>query len=285
MGLLTDVEDRIDRLVRRVFPKRADAGVQPVEIAREMVKVMERGRTLSVDAIYVPNVYRAAVHTDDFAALSPVLKTVSRDAASHVEKVAEKRGLSFTGPVRLEIVPDEGREPGTVVVTAGFEEVVGSGGTVRAQAIRGPLHRDGGSLLDGVDGSETRRYSSVLTLDAPPAGASETESEHTAWLEVTSGPEAGRSLPLQPSRAYSIGRVDEADLVLSDNRVSKRHAEICYHDGHWWLVDLDSTNGTRKNGKRVARDVLEEGDEVAVGLTTLRFLGAGERTQVGLGRA
>jgi pSer/pThr/pTyr-binding forkhead associated (FHA) protein len=39
----------------------------------------------------------------------------------------------------------------------------------------------------------------------------------------------------------------------------------------WWLVDLDSTNGTELNGKRVQRAKLEDGDTITLGGMTLVF--------------
>lgn len=47
-----------------------------------------------------------------------------------------------------------------------------------------------------------------------------------------------RAVPL------SIGRQADNMLVLNDAAVSRRHAEIRYHQGQWWLIDLNSANGT-----------------------------------------
>lgn len=272
MGLLTDVEQRIDALFRRVFPRRAGDQVQPLEIAREMAKAMENQRTISVDAVYVPNVFQASVHEEDFAALRPVLNTVKRDAASHLERVAQKRGYSFTGAVRLEIAPEKDVAPGRVAVVARFEED-------EKPAPTGPPKEP---LPVSDQSSATKLYNAPF----PAQGATGPNSvAPSAWLEVIQGPEAGRRLGLKEDRAYLIGRASEADLLLSDNRVSKRHAELRFRDGAWWLTDLDSTNGTRKNGKAVASEALADGDRVTVGLTTLAFSYEREETKIGLDRA
>ena len=66
-----------------------------------------------------------------------------------------------------------------------------------------------------------------------------------------------------------IGRAPECELVLKDNRVSRRHARLAARDGVLVLTDLGSTNGTRVNGNRVTEVVLGAGDRVQIGETSL----------------
>jgi hypothetical protein len=68
-----------------------------------------------------------------------------------------------------------------------------------------------------------------------------------------------------------IGRAEDCDVRLSDKNVSRRHAEVRREGGGFVLVDLDSTNGTRVNGARTKRRDLDDGDEITVGATTIRF--------------
>ncbi len=66
-----------------------------------------------------------------------------------------------------------------------------------------------------------------------------------------------------------IGRAPECELVLKDNRVSRRHARLAARDGVLVLTDLGSTNGTRVNGNRVTEVVLGAGDRIQIGETSL----------------
>jgi serine phosphatase RsbU (regulator of sigma subunit)/pSer/pThr/pTyr-binding forkhead associated (FHA) protein len=69
-----------------------------------------------------------------------------------------------------------------------------------------------------------------------------------------------------------IGRGVESDVVLSDQLLSRRHAEIGPRGGGFYLVDLRSTNGTFINGERVVGERrLRHGDLIAVGQTRLIF--------------
>ena len=68
-----------------------------------------------------------------------------------------------------------------------------------------------------------------------------------------------------------IGRLPECDIVLSDPNVSRRHAEVRRSGDEVVVADLESTNGTRVNGVPIREQRLENGDEITVGTTTLRF--------------
>ena len=69
----------------------------------------------------------------------------------------------------------------------------------------------------------------------------------------------------------TIGRMPECDIVLADHNVSRRHAEVRRQDGGFVVVDLGSTNGTKVNGAGVRERRLDDGDEITVGASTLRF--------------
>jgi pSer/pThr/pTyr-binding forkhead associated (FHA) protein len=74
-----------------------------------------------------------------------------------------------------------------------------------------------------------------------------------------------------------IGRNPTTDITLLDEGISREHAIILYdpETDSYSLEDLQSTNGTQLNGKRVRSATLSDGDEVRVGRTLFSFsLGA-----------
>jgi hypothetical protein len=86
---------------------------------------------------------------------------------------------------------------------------------------------------------------------------------------VKTGPEAGRRVEL--SVEVVIGRRD-ADLVLEDPEVSRRHAVLRRSGESVVIEDLDSTNGTFVKGERIRRPItVGPGDQVRVGRTTLEI--------------
>ena len=85
----------------------------------------------------------------------------------------------------------------------------------------------------------------------------------------------GRLLAKVEGDSLSIGKKkEEVDLALEDSSVSRLHARITLQDGEVCLEDLNSTNGTFKNGLRLQpyeKRRLEEGDEIKFGKILLIF--------------
>jgi len=70
----------------------------------------------------------------------------------------------------------------------------------------------------------------------------------------------------------TIGRDKENLLVIADPRVSRNHLSIERRNGSYYLIDLDSSNGTYVNGRLVSECVLKVGDEIVLGNTRLQVL-------------
>ena len=69
----------------------------------------------------------------------------------------------------------------------------------------------------------------------------------------------------------TIGRSSASDVTLDDASASRNHAELRRRGGKTVLVDLDSTNGTLVNGKRVREAPLRTGDRITIGTTAIVF--------------
>jgi two-component system, NtrC family, sensor kinase len=90
-------------------------------------------------------------------------------------------------------------------------------------------------------------------------------------LTVIQGPDKGRRFELPDNEPQLIGRSSEA-LPLSDQTISRRHAELTPDDGKWYIRDLKSANGTFVNGNRLTyRRMLQLGDQVRTGSTLFTY--------------
>lgn len=69
----------------------------------------------------------------------------------------------------------------------------------------------------------------------------------------------------------TIGGMEDNDIVLTDDTVSRHHCRIIQDDRHTTLLDLGSTNGTHINGVRIREAFLTPGATVAVGNTQIRY--------------
>lgn len=79
--------------------------------------------------------------------------------------------------------------------------------------------------------------------------------------------------PASAERPLLIGRSRACDLVLRDETVSRRHAELKRVDGRWLLRDVGSTNGTWDGAWRVAETEVDAGSELRFGGLLVRFRG------------
>lgn len=84
--------------------------------------------------------------------------------------------------------------------------------------------------------------------------------------------DVGEGIITLPSTKVVIGRDAECGVILDDPDVSRRHASIEFEGGHYVVRDLDSTNGTAVNDRRVKELPLSSGDRVRVGKTIFKFL-------------
>jgi len=63
-----------------------------------------------------------------------------------------------------------------------------------------------------------------------------------------------------------LGRDPSCDLVLDNNKISLRHSRLTYHDKHWWVEDLDSTNGSFLNNVPIdTPTIITNGDQLKLG--------------------
>jgi predicted component of type VI protein secretion system len=95
-------------------------------------------------------------------------------------------------------------------------------------------------------------------------------------LQVVRGRSASTTLKLTEG-VTSIGRHDDCVIRIKSSQVSRRHCEIVEANGKLTIRDLGSSNGTFVNGKRVSgQQVLQPGDEVALGAVTLQVARLGQ---------
>lgn len=121
-------------------------------------------------------------------------------------------------------------------------------------------------LADGVD---------------PTASASEGTARR---LVITRGPGAGSTF-LVDRPEIRIGRHPEADILLDDVTVSRRHALVTSSPDGVVLTDQGSLNGSYVGGERVDSHVLSDGDDIQIGRFHLAFRDGPDAADDGAGGA
>ena len=90
-------------------------------------------------------------------------------------------------------------------------------------------------------------------------------------LLVTGGSLTGTSIGLTDQQ-ITIGRADDATLVLSDDYASSRHARLFPQNGQWVVEDLGSTNGTYLDRQKVTQPTpVPAGVPIRIGKTVLEL--------------
>lgn len=79
-------------------------------------------------------------------------------------------------------------------------------------------------------------------------------------------------------QSVSLGRESANAIQLHDTEVSRHHAELERAENSYLLVDLNSSNGTFVNGRRVERHRLATGDQVQMGSTLMLYTGPPEES-------
>ena len=118
--------------------------------------------------------------------------------------------------------------------------------------------------------------SPMPTPEAAPKPASDSPlpplpSDPRYSLAVIAGGQAGSVFQLHKARIL-VGRGSAMDIQLRDSEVSRSHVAVEIRDLEVELVDLEATNGTWFEGKRIDRVKLSHQDEFTLGSTTLMLI-------------
>lgn len=94
-----------------------------------------------------------------------------------------------------------------------------------------------------------------------------------AKIVIQNGGFGGMAYPLEGEETL-IGRNPTTDVTLLDEGISREHALILFdpETDSYTIEDLQSTNGTKVNGKGVRSQVLQPGDEIQIGQTKFQFV-------------
>jgi hypothetical protein len=248
MGVLTNLEARLEGLVEGVFNRAFRARVQPVELARKLAKEMDSYKTVSVSRTYVPNEYIVFLSRDDRKQFEGYEPALLDELSSHLLEHAAREGLALLTRPKVTFETDRRLRMGEFGIQA---RLVKPPATEREEAAQGDL---GATMVYSAAGAGEQH-----------APALEGRAESRALLRRD-----GKTFVIDRPRAV-IGRSSRCDFVVDDPNVSRRHAELQRRGADWFVVDLDSTNGVAVNGKQVRSERLAPGDEIALGTARLRF--------------
>src|SRR5947209_7824509 len=107
MGILSDFERRLEGAIEGIFSKAFRGGVQPVELARRLLKEMEAGRTVGVRQTWVPNRLVFFLAPEDRERFQSTENALRRELEQVVRDGAASRGWALVGPPEVVFEADD----------------------------------------------------------------------------------------------------------------------------------------------------------------------------------
>ena len=251
--MLRNLEAKLGGLVEGAFGRAFRSSVQPVELAHKLAKEMEDNQMASVSRVYVPNHYRVFLSAKDreqFASYEPALR---KELSDYLLEHARQESFALSTRPQVEFHTDERLDLGEF--------------GIQAQLLASPEEEQEQSQGPEAPAPSAGDFGHTMVY-SPSRDARRIEPVDDRRQALLVG--GGRRNVLSGSRVV-LGRSREADIVLQDPNVSRRHAELRRDEGGWQVVDLGSTNGIKVNGRRVDHQPLRPGDEITIGVTDLTF--------------
>jgi Protein of unknown function (DUF3662)/FHA domain len=243
VNILDRFEQSFERLMEGSIGRLFRSPVQPAEIGRKLERAMAANQVVSVDATLVPNDYRVAMHPQDMVLFVDYVNALCRQMESWLADLAHERGFATVDRMRVQISGEESVPRRAIQVTAAISDRPDLGFAEQEALQRTEVYR-------------------VIreTTGVPPLR-----------MQFLAGPLRGEELIIRKP-VTTVGRALDNDIVLESGDVSRHHARLEWDDAQMRLIDLNSTNGTRVNGKAIRNHPVAAGDEVTFGTLKVQVL-------------
>jgi hypothetical protein len=247
VGVLDWFEQGIERAVHGAFAKAFRSEVVPVEIGSALQRECDaRAAIVARDRTMVPNVYTVELSPADYQRLADYADALGEEFGNMLMQHARQQRYTFVGAVQVGFQQADDLDTGMIRVHSSASRTVpikptgvghGSAGLTMVEQPQPPV--------SGPIAAQTPGSVGILQVD-------------------------GRNYPIN-QQIMVIGRGTDADVILNDPGVSRRHAEIHVVAGRAQLVDLGSTNGSYVDGERVHTHYLQPGSVITIGRCRITF--------------
>jgi hypothetical protein len=250
MSVLRTIESKLESLFEGLFGRAFRTNVQPVELARKLVKEMDDHRSVSVSRVYVPNEYTIYLSSADLEQFSSFEDSLREELQDYLAEHARRERFVLLTPPQVKLESDADLDIGVFGIAT--------------RLVRGP----GSTAPEGAPAEQPAPGATMVYKAVAPAELAAVPADavrHGGVLTI-----AGQRHELDGERAV-LGRSKDCDIRVSDPNVSRRHAEVRREGNSYTVVDLDSTNGVEVEGKRVKRLELHDGSRFTIGSTEIVF--------------
>ena len=251
MTVLRNIEAKIESLFEGVFGRAFRTHVQPVELARKLAKEMDDHRMVSVSRVYAPNEYAVYLSPSDREQFDSYEESLITELQEYLSEHARRESYVLLSSPKVVMNTDADLDVGEFGIA-----------TRMVQPEPGEAEEPAPEVAPGA--------TMVYRPKAAPETQAVTPEELGVERETVTLTVDGTQHAID-KQSVVIGRSRDCDIRLSDPNVSRRHAEIRQEGTAYWLVDLESTNGSVVNGRRQQRAKLESDDRITLGSTEIVF--------------
>lgn len=253
-GPFATIERFFERLFERPAARLFQPTLEPIHLQRHLERAMEEGRPQNGGQGHVPHHYRVRLHPSDLTSFDANREALAAQLGERLHAHARRRGYTLAARPRVELESSMAVEAGDVVIEATpGERSVPRG---RQTLVPSPTG-DPGPRTQAAEPSEGTMIFRAAQQPVPSA---------TLALRVPGQPPS--RVPVRAG-TMRIGRSMDNDIVLADDRVSRRHGQIGVRMSMLVYTDLGSTNGSYLNGNAVTEIALGPGDILQLGSSTL----------------
>jgi hypothetical protein len=238
MGLLDNLEQRLDRIVNGSFSKAFKSEVQPVELGAALQQEIDNRADTITGQTVVPNIFIIELGSVDHERLANYFETLAVELGTLADSYSREQRYTTVDAAHISFDLDSELETGVF--------------RIRSTAAKRP--------------ADAASAASATQSDAPQVPLTSFTPEATPYLTSITGEEFKIT-----KSVTNIGRGVEADIQIDDTSVSRLHCAIVL--GSEVLVrDLGSTNGTVIDGVRASEALLRDGSIIKIGNITLTYM-------------
>ena len=126
---------------------------------------------------------------------------------------------------------------------------------------------DASAAVEPRGRSEASRDSGSPRSEPPPPPRPEPPLQRTLYVVNNAG-----DMHKVDKETFIIGRSRTCDLVIPSSKVSRQHSGICRENGEYFIEDLGSANGVWKDGVKIQKEKVHDGDEFMISEEILKFV-------------
>lgn len=215
MPILRDFERRLGGLVEGLFSKAFRSGVQPVEIAKRIMREMETGKSVGVSEVWAPNHFALSLSQEDAARYEQAEDAIVSELRRVIRETAAEHGWGLVGPPDVTFAVDPDLKRGDLVCVATLVEGEDEGRAgARAVVV---IHEDGGERTvalsaDSVTIGRLAECDVVLTDKGASRKHAQLKQRNGTWTVTDLGSTNGTRLNGQTIQSRELSDGDKITI-------------------------------------------------------------------------